>query len=490
MNSEDESSLRFLEESIFQTAFNNIANKDGKGAVVQRGMSFHGMPYSTATPAGPAPPDGLMTSPSVSYTTIDQSQTPHHHHPHGISTHQHHGHPSGQLDWNGPFSFPPEAYGETPFDSKTSSHYNPSDPYYGVDAGSEAWSSGPNNLPYHGMPYSASTPAGPAPSEGLLPSPAPQYAPPDQSQGSVHPSHHSSHGISTHPLGTSGNNGTAESFYGSFPGAGVENPPVPTSSSSLPPFPETYGETFGAKSSNPYPPTDPYAYSMDPTEEPASSSVPSKSDVGSDLPSTSAQYMAEKDNGASPSLIPRKEPAKKGRKTSEKVAGPSAVKTTTKRKPRSVRDLDLDDFNSRSSSGNEDDPPEVKMEKEKERRQANNARERIRVRDINEAFKELGKMCAFHLKADKAATKLNILHQAVDVIQNLEHQVRERNMNPKTACLKRREEEKSEESGPKFGPSGLHLAPSAMSAVVTAAIPGVGPIAVPHSQAIGINRDI
>ena len=43
---------------------------------------------------------------------------------------------------------------------------------------------------------------------------------------------------------------------------------------------------------------------------------------------------------------------------------------------RSVRDLDLDDFNSRSSSGNEDDPPEVKMEKEKERRQANNARER------------------------------------------------------------------------------------------------------------------
>ncbi len=66
----------------------------------------------------------------------------------------------------------------------------------------------------------------------------------------------------------------------------------------------------------------------------------------------------------------------------------------------------------------------------------------------------------------------------------------ERNMNPKTACLKRREEEKSEESGPKFGPSGLHLAPSAMSAVVTAAVPGVGPIPVPHSQAIGINRDI
>lgn len=40
--------------------------------------------------------------------------------------------------------------------------------------------------------------------------------------------------------------------------------------------------------------------------------------------------------------------------------------------------LDLDDGYSRDtiSSGNEDDPPEVKMEREKERRQANNARER------------------------------------------------------------------------------------------------------------------
>ena len=49
---------------------------------------------------------------------------------------------------------------------------------------------------------------------------------------------------------------------------------------------------------------------------------------------------------------------------------------------------------------------------------------RIRVRDINEAFKELGRMVVMHLKCDKAQTKLNILHQAVDVITNLEQQVR------------------------------------------------------------------
>lgn len=93
-------------------------------------------------------------------------------------------------------------------------------------------------------------------------------------------------------------------------------------------------------------------------------------------------------------------------------------------------------------------------------------------------------MCTTHLKTDKPQTKLGILNMAVEVIMTLEQQVRgrskndfffnfllfffnfhlkftdcfffvfsfrfvERNLNPKAACLKRREEEKAED-GPKL----------------------------------------
>lgn len=69
---------------------------------------------------------------------------------------------------------------------------------------------------------------------------------------------------------------------------------------------------------------------------------------------------------------------------------------------------------------------EEKDLRDRERRMANNARERVRVRDINEAFRELGRMCQMHLKSDKAQTKLLILQQAVQVILGLEQQVRGR----------------------------------------------------------------
>ncbi|NWX17967.1 HTF4 factor, partial [Aegotheles bennettii] len=140
--------------------------------------------------------------------------------------------------------------------------------------------------------------------------------------------------------------------------------------------------------------------------------------------------------------------------------GPTEIKSEHKEKdenihePPSSDDMKSDDESSqkdikvssrgRTSSTNEDEDlnPEQKIEREKERRMANNARERLRVRDINEAFKELGRMCQLHLKSEKPQTKLLILHQAVAVILSLEQQVRERNLNPKAACLKRREEEK------------------------------------------------
>ncbi|XP_022072349.1 transcription factor 3a isoform X3 [Acanthochromis polyacanthus] len=99
---------------------------------------------------------------------------------------------------------------------------------------------------------------------------------------------------------------------------------------------------------------------------------------------------------------------------------------------------------------------EEKEQRERERRQANNARERVRVRDINEAFRELGRMCQVHLQSDKAQTKLVILQQAVQVILGLEKQVRERNLNPKAACLKRREEEKVSGVDPQMQLGGGH----------------------------------
>ncbi|GAA6234863.1 transcription factor E2-alpha-like isoform X2 [Lates japonicus] len=114
----------------------------------------------------------------------------------------------------------------------------------------------------------------------------------------------------------------------------------------------------------------------------------------------------------------------------------------------------------RTSLDDEDDdedlPVEIKVEREKGRRLANNARERLRVRDINEAFKELGRMCQLHLSYEKPQTKLIVLQQAVNVILNLEQQVRERNLNPKAACLKRREEEKVSSVDPQMQLGGGH----------------------------------
>ena len=49
---------------------------------------------------------------------------------------------------------------------------------------------------------------------------------------------------------------------------------------------------------------------------------------------------------------------------------------------------------------------------------------RVRVRDINEAFKELGQMVTLHCNSSQPLTKLMVLQQAVNVITSLEGQVR------------------------------------------------------------------
>ena len=115
--------------------------------------------------------------------------------------------------------------------------------------------------------------------------------------------------------------------------------------------------------------------------------------------------------------------------SSSQVQGSARARNKRSRKsdePQSAEDASMD--------------PDEKELKDKDRRWSNNQRERMRIRDINDALKELGRLCNSHAKSDKPMSKLGILNNAVEIIVNLEAQVRERNLNPKVACLKRREE--------------------------------------------------
>merc|ERR1719512_184787 len=189
---------------------------------------------------------------------------------------------------------------------------------------------------------------------------------------------------------------------------------------------------------------------------------------------------------------PKSQPPANDNLPSSSVAGKAPRGRKRKMKPEEASLAEDDSLDSDS-----------KLEKDNTRRYTNNVRERLRIHDINEALKELGRICMTHNKSDKPQNKLGILNTAVEVVMNLEQQVRERNLNPKVACLKRREEEKADGSG--LAPSGPPApnqsgAPQQQAAAVSAAMgfppstsqgpPGVaGPpqppllYPPPHSQA-------
>jgi len=178
--------------------------------------------------------------------------------------------------------------------------------------------------------------------------------------------------------------------------------------------------------------------------------------------------------------------------------GPGAVK----RKPGSLDSLPMDQQPSsstsargrpRSKKSKKADEAEMeedgsidgdgdKGKKDQDRRWTNNQRERVRIRDINEALKELGRICSTHLKSDKPMTKLGIMNNAVDVIMTLEQQVRERNLNPKVACLKRREEGSSGDSWtppPGSGAPGMMGGPGGLAGSYSPQPPGGPPTSIP-----------
>jgi len=136
-------------------------------------------------------------------------------------------------------------------------------------------------------------------------------------------------------------------------------------------------------------------------------------------------FTIEQPSSTAPEIIPA---IPKRGATSRQSVGKGGLKATggvNKRRGKSSVDDTLD--------------PILRAGKEKERRVSNNTRERIRIRDINEALTELGRvvMTLRPKAADKPQTKLAVLNMAVDVITHLEKKVRERNLNPAALALNR-----------------------------------------------------
>lgn len=130
-------------------------------------------------------------------------------------------------------------------------------------------------------------------------------------------------------------------------------------------------------------------------------------------------------------------PTNSGKRKLEEL-DPTGVQPSSSNAKRTKSKISHGNFDEAQSAEDASLDPADKDKKDTDRRWTNNQRERVRIRDINDALKELGRICSTHQKSDKPMTKLGILNNAVDVIMQLEQQVRERNLNPGVACLKRR----------------------------------------------------
>lgn len=188
------------------------------------------------------------------------------------------------------------------------------------------------------------------------------------------------------------------------------------------------------------------------------------------------QQNMGQNSGASNSLGPSNSQEGSKRKLNElkhEVQEPTSSTTGARGRPRAKKTKkSANDAEALDDSVDSDE----KERKENERRYVNNQRERVRIRDNNEALKELGRICSTHMKSDKPMTKLGIMNHAVDLIISLEQQVRERNLNPKVVCLKRREDSANNSwnmpSGSGTRPASVGLQPSSYSPASSPALSG------------------
>ena len=161
----------------------------------------------------------------------------------------------------------------------------------------------------------------------------------------------------------------------------------------------------------------PSSSSPQPTITSSATSSPAPLASGSNIPTTPVPNLS---SSAEPQVGPGRK--RKNAKTAGGSVG--AVSSSRGGKRKKSEEVNVD--------------PEIRALKDKERRFSNNTRERMRIRDINDALTELGRIC-MNLKPkgqnDKPQTKLGVLNMAVDIITNLEQKVRERNLNPSVLAL-------------------------------------------------------